>query len=182
MSRYTPRGDSLARKVIDFLMANPDDELTPKDVGVKFDTDAKSVHASLKAPVENGWLVKVHNDDLELVFRLGPQALNAGGPFAQLTGSAPPQATIDVTADRLRMLCVDDDVPINPPKPEPGEKWQPLFAKLTRPGQSIAIPMDWRTSLSREATRRNNLQTGSGPTYKVGKCHKTAHARIWRVT
>lgn len=156
MSLYKPRGDSAAKRVLDFFAANPDEELTSADIARKFDIEPKSVHSSLKAVIDAGLLVRDRNDDLEMVFRRG-QASAGASPFAGLSpGPSEP------TTESINALSVDDNVPLTVPRSNAAEKWAPLFDRLQKPGQSIALPREWRTSLAREANKRNRLAEQGG--------------------
>ena len=183
MKTYTPRADSLPARVLAYFADNPDEELTRADISRKFDCNVSSVQASLKTAVDAGALVWIQNEDLEWVYRPGTNSV--ANPFRALAGTNPASAPAAALPALLATLAVDDHVPVNKPKPSQAEHWAPLFDKLAKPGQSIAVPTEWRRALSREATRRNRLvkdQATPAPTFKVGPDHDRPAARIWRLT
>ncbi len=183
MKAYNPRADSLPARVLAYFASNPDEELTRADISRKFDCNVSSVQASLKTAVEAGALIWTQSDDLEWVYRAGPNAV--ANPFRALAPAALAGAPAAPVATVIATLPVDDNVPVNKPKPSQAEHWAPLFDKLAKPGQSIAVPTEWRRALSREATRRNRLvkdQAAPAPTFKVGPDHDRPAARIWRLT
>ena len=68
---YTPRPGSVPWRTIDFLIKNPDEELTRGDVAVKFDCVGTGVDTALTSAVNNGVLKKGRNSEMELVWLLG---------------------------------------------------------------------------------------------------------------
>lgn len=67
---YNPRKGSTASRVIAWLRENPEEELTGADVATKFSVEANSVFYSLKPACEAGYLVKLRNDEKQVVYRL----------------------------------------------------------------------------------------------------------------
>lgn len=74
---------SIAWRVIDFLEANPSEELTRHDVSAKFEIDPVAVEGALMAAVASGHLVRELNADSVLVFRLKYSRTGVPKPFAQ---------------------------------------------------------------------------------------------------
>jgi hypothetical protein len=68
---YVPKPGSLPWKVLSFLLANPDEELTRGDVGVKFDCIGAGIDAMLQLAVSRDALKKGRNSQMELVWILG---------------------------------------------------------------------------------------------------------------
>lgn len=186
MSNYRPRVGSVPFRVIRWLTDNPDEELTRADVASKFELALKSVQNTLADAVKLGALLYVQNEDLEWVYRLGVR--HAGNPFSALASgiaTALPVGAAEPTPELIERLVVDDNVPIKKPKTSAESRWEPLFSKLKRQGQSIAVPAEWRISLARDAGRRNRAAKNDKalPTFKVGNDHASGlHARVWRIT
>jgi hypothetical protein len=75
VTAYTPRGDSLAARVLKFFLANPDEELSVADIACKFSALPKSVPAQLYASVEAGILTRGGSDGV-MVYRAGKMPTN----------------------------------------------------------------------------------------------------------
>lgn len=60
MSRgaYTPAPGSLAARVLGFFQTNPDEELTVRDVAIKFGVPYSAVPACLQAPIKRKLLTR----------------------------------------------------------------------------------------------------------------------------
>ncbi|MBQ0917228.1 hypothetical protein KBW71_02125 [Hydrogenophaga aromaticivorans] len=70
---YTPKPGSLAEEVISFLMANPDEELTSRDIAVKFDRQINAITPALRTAVHWQHLTcQPGNPNRPAVFLLGP--------------------------------------------------------------------------------------------------------------
>lgn len=92
---YVPREGSLAAKVIDFLMRNPEETLSSSDIAVKFGSRIQSVSPSLRASVFHQHLeCDAGSNHHPAVYRLGParqQMLAAGvtGCATKVVGQVP---------------------------------------------------------------------------------------------
>lgn len=69
---YTPKPGSLPWRVLTFLVLNPEEELTRRDIAVKFDAQATSVDTMLGIAVARQVIKRTRNSDAELVWSLGP--------------------------------------------------------------------------------------------------------------
>lgn len=174
---YIPQTGSLADRVLGYLRANPLEELTARDVAVKFDVPSSSVKPCLATAEKHGELEYVRNDDLELVYRLPRKDRKVSTtvqPPADVKRETPqPERPAlrgpVITAAAVAPLTVDDDVEVVPANKKPGQnKWDPLLAKLTKVGQSIAIPTGWYRPLHADISKRNRRNKGQGPTYMCG--------------
>lgn len=81
---YIPRTGSLADRVLGYLRANPDEELTTRDISVKFDVPQSSIKPCLATAENHGELDYTRNEDLEYVYRLPKQ------PKAPKSSAPPP--------------------------------------------------------------------------------------------
>lgn len=81
---YIPRTGSLADRVLGYLRANPDEELTTRDISVKFDVPQSSIKPCLATAENHGELDYTRNEELEYVYRLPKQ------PKAPKTPAPPP--------------------------------------------------------------------------------------------
>lgn len=192
--QYKARVGSMPARLLDFLKANPEEELTRADVAQKFDMPTTSVNACLEPAVNGGALVFERNADLDFVYRLPragekpPGRKPATSPWPAVAAPAPAAAPAapDVLADMARIdaLSVDEDVPFVSQRTPGTSKWEPLFKKLTRAGQSLRIPMEWKTPVAAESTKRNAKAKGvkDAPLYRVGNDPSSDHARLWRIT
>lgn len=193
---YHPRPGSLADRVIKYLHTNPKVELTRATVADFFNVSATSVFANLETAIKAGAIEQTRNDELEYVYRLPgkrptgavPPAPEAPAPeLTKPTLPAVPAARTSkrrvITQADIDAIQIDDTVPLPRQGTTAGvNKWEPLLAKLTKPGQSAPVPVDWKIPLASEATKRNKKakEDKQGPTYKVGMDQDGVRARIWR--
>lgn len=176
---YIPRTGSLADRVLGYLRANPDEELTTRDISVKFDVPQSSIKPCLATAENHGELDYTRNEDLEYVYRLPkqPKAPKSSAPAPVPTDTVKaskhsptpgPRGPI-VTPSAIEALAVEEDVDVAAANKRPGQnKWDPLMAKLTKAGQSIAIPQEWYRPLQSEVGKRNRRNKGTGPQYLCG--------------
>lgn len=192
---YTPQPGSLPSQVIGFFKNNPDEELGIEEITDKFDTPRGNIHTTLRGAVDAGLLQRDRNADGDYIYKRG-QALptptkveqgldmDAGHARRTPTGTTPkskgntaggfsaPRVAVDFDA-----LRVDEGVPI-PAKGYTGNnKWQPLFDKLTKPGQSIALPHYMRGAVGAAAAKVNRLKTQGA--YRVARM-RGDQCRIFR--
>ena len=187
---YTPRPDSLPSIVIGYFTSNPGEELTLEDITAKFETPRNNIHTNLSLAVDAGLLVRARNDDGEYVYKAGKaiprqidiDRVHRGQPAAApstpekkaASGYQSPRKALD-----LSNLIVEEGVPYLLNAAHKGaSKWQPLFDKLTKPGQSIAIPGDMRGAVGAAAGKVNRLKTAG--TYRVAMTGGDS-ARVWRI-
>lgn len=181
---YTPRAGTLAAQVCNFFRNNPGEVLTLEDITAKFDCGRSNVHTQL-GDAKAALLLKRERDaDGEYIYSAGPELLapsSYSAPAAQAPakkpargGFAAPRKTFDLDA-----VVVEDDVPLHYRDPTKGQnKWLPLFAKLQKKGQSMALPGDLRGAVGAAAGKLNRNKA-HGATYRVAmdgadKC------RVWR--
>jgi len=186
--QYRARVGSLPARLINWLNDNPGEELTRRDVAQKFDIAPSSVQAGLEAAVTGGALVFERNGELDYVYRLPrsgekPQEKPTSKPtWPAAAPGAAARAPLDPVA--IESIEVEEDVPFVSSRSPGASKWDPLFKKLGRAGQSLRIPMEWKTSVQSESTKRNvkAKDVNNAPTYRVGNDPASEHARLWRIT
>lgn len=168
---------SIAWRVIDFLEANPSEELTRHDVSAKFDIDPVAVEDALMAAVASGHLVRELNADSVLVFRLKYSRTGVPKPFAQTLADAKkatrkPPVVIDFDA-----LVIESGIPLVENKGGTKKAWPTLFERM-KLGDSVLFPLAARDALSHAqyAYRKSNPMAR----FSVRKVDKT-HCRIWRL-
>jgi hypothetical protein len=171
------RKDSLAWRVIDFLEANPTEELTRHDVSAKFDIDPVAVEDALMAAVTSGHLVRELNTDSVLVFRLKYSRSGVPKPFSQNLATArratrKPPVVIDFDS-----LVIEAGVPLVENTPGKGGVWTALFARM-KPGDSVKFTLDARDALSHAqyGYRKDNPRVR----FTIRKVD-AGHCRIWRL-
>ena len=181
---YTPNTGSLAAQVVGFFTNNVDEHLTLADITDKFDCTRGNIHTLLRSALESGLLLRDRDEDGDYIYRRGPQA----GPAPEL--AVPPQRVAvgkrtrnspsGYTSTRklldLSALKVDEHVPYMGPLRKAASKWDPLFDKLAKPGQSVAIPSHCKSALTAAAYTRNKKKQG---TYQVAATGPD-EARVWR--
>ncbi len=188
----TFRADSLAARVIGFFQHNPDEELYLEDITEKFDATRGNIHTLLAPATQAGALQRTRNQDGDYIYKAG-KTLPARSPVqppAAATkidtkadtkpakkapsGYQSPRLEIDFTA-----LQVDEGVPFESTCRNKGaSKWAPLFARLTKPGQSIALPGHVRGAVGAAIGKINREKTHG--TYRIAMTGADS-ARIWRV-
>ena len=179
---YTPQAGSLASQVVRFFTNNADEHLTLDDITDKFDCVRGNVHTLLRPSVESGLLVRAINSDGDYIYRRGPQAapvpsgVNIDKVHARAARPSDPSKSIRKFVD-IASLKVTDDVPYMPEAARGGSKWDALFDKLQKTGQSVSIPRHCKAAVAAAALKRNKKAKG---TYKVGMTSRD-DARVWRV-
>lgn len=193
MSTQKFHTDSIAARVIAFLTANPTEELGLEEITAKFDAVRGNIHTLLARALEHGYLKRDRNKDGEWIYTAGPaiqakpdgvdmdvvhathadKPTKAGKPRKGAPdGFNSPRHAIDFDA-----LKVDEGVPMPPAIHAGKNKWQPLFDKLTKPGQSIALPGHMRGAVAAAALKVNRLKKQG--TFRVALVSKDT-ARIYR--
>lgn len=180
VKNYTPRTDSLTGRVIAFFQRNPEEELGLEEIHDKFDATRGNIHTQLGQAVDAGLLLRDRNHDGDYIYRAGPAMGTPAPTPASMPGAPPapkgyasPRHFLDLAA-----LQVDEGVPcilFNGNRAQ--SKWEPLFAKLTKPTQSIAVPSHIKGALAAAANKRNKEKRG---TFRVAMTGP-GEARIWRV-
>jgi len=185
----TFRADSLAARVIGFFQHNPDEELDLEAITEKFDATRGNIHTLLAPATQAGALQRTRNQDGDYIYKAGktlpaaPQGLGATSTATTATKRAKPAAS-GFQAPRhpmidLDSLVVEEGVPVIGYTTNKGaHKWQGLFDKLTKPGQSIAIPGHVRGAVGAAVAKINKAKVHG--TYRVAMTAPNA-ARIWRV-
>lgn len=75
-------------------------------------------------------------------------------------------------------LKVEEGIPYLGDVSKGKSKWSPLFAKLIKPGQSLAIPADMRGAVGAAANKLNKSQTQGR--FRVAMT-SADEARVWRI-
>jgi hypothetical protein len=208
MITYRPQAGSVAAKACAFFSGNPDEELAVTDIADKFGCGFASVHTLLRPALEARLLMR-RKDELgswlygagaELakapVVDLGGASSSAGSdgvdmdavhsrrataPASQVLkpGTKPRAGGVRVHLD-IASLQVEDGVPFIPPgKGGAQGKWDALFDKLAKVGQSLAVPGEVKAALAAAAMKRNKATPARGK-FAVQKTGPDA-ARVWRV-
>lgn len=175
---YIPAAGSLADRCIAYFRRLPDEELSTKDIGQKYSVDPKSVLALLEAAVDAEYLARDG-----IIYSAGKQlkAAPAAAPQTNVFGAALRPAAGKKTRARqpaidFNALKVEEGVP-HIGKTAPGvSKWEPVFLKLTKPGQSIRLPDHVKGAVAAAAAKRNKEKRGN---FKVG-LDGSGELRVWR--
>lgn len=178
---YTPRADSLAAHVVAFFKANPDEHLGLEDIVTKWQPPRGSIHTLLAKAAQAGLLARHRNIDGEYVYSAGGQidAVVEDPPQASYKpakrGGQRARHQLDIEA-----LQVEEGIPYAPAARAPMKgrsKWDPLLAKLERPGQSVAIPGHVKAAVAKAITIAHREKRG---TYKVATTGPD-QACVWRM-
>lgn len=178
---YTPVADSVAARCVAYFRRLPDEELSTKDVALKFSVEAKHVLSLLQDAVEADLLALDGN-----IYSAGKQinAADAPPPTTNVFGARlkTPTAQAKAPAKRhnhvidLAALKVDTGVPHRGRNSLGSSKWDPVLDKLQEAGQSIVLPAHLKAAAASAAHKRNKEKRG---TYRVG-LDAAGHLRIWR--
>lgn len=182
---YRARVGTLPARVIDWLKANPGEELSAADIGLKWDTSPSTAAAGLESAVKNRGLVMVRNSDHVWVYRLpaetgtpaptqapawpAPATATPAAPAAPAPAPAPAvlakpsgnrggrQQVVAVSLDDIAALPVEHGIPIAPAasKKRGASKWAPLVNKLGKAGDSVEFPAAWRGALAAYVSQIN---------------------------
>lgn len=195
---YTPRPGTLPAQVLEFLQANPDEELDLEAISVKWSVHRSYIHTMLARLLDSKQIKRSRNDEGEYIYTLSKasQGSKAGTPSAAVPFPAPPAPppARDVKGNAkgftstlkhidIAALVVEDGVPFTPHAAVKGQsKWAPLFDKLTRSGQSVVIPGHIKAAVAGVAGKLNraNKDNPGAAQYRVAMVSKT-EARVWRV-
>lgn len=175
-----PRKDSVAWRVVDFLEANPSEELTRHDVAAKFDIDPVQVDDALKPVVSSGHIVRELNADSVSVWRLNFTRTGVPKPFALSVGEAKkavraerrPPISIDFAS-----LVIEEGIPLVVNHPQKRGQWDALFGRM-RPGDSFQLTLEARDALSH--AQYNYRKQNPSARFTIRKTGPE-HCRIWRL-
>ena len=207
MSTYRPQAGSVAAKACAFFSGQPDEELAVTDIADKFGCGFASVHTLLRPALEaqllmrrkdelGSWLYGAGSElakapvkdlgvasdgvDMDAVHsRRGTASAAWPASQAPAAGTKPRAGTVRVHLD-IASLKVEDGVPFIPPARGGAQgKWDALFDKLAKVGQSLAVPGEVKAALAAAAMKRNKATPPRGK-FAVQKTGPDA-ARVWRV-
>ena len=187
-SPYIPRAGSLPSMCLHFFRNNPDELLTLDDITDKFDVVRGNIHTMLKPCLDADLLVRGRSEDGDYFYSAGPEigapaAVPAEEPPAPPVAATPgakrgqrkgfPSLRHHIDLDTLQVEegipCLKGNIPLQ-------SKWEPLFAKLAKPGQSICIPGHVKGALAAAVFTRNKENRGVFKVYRTGP----DTARVWR--
>lgn len=189
---YKPQPGSVAWKVIEFFTTNPDEAMTPEDIGIKFDKPGKQVHSLLAQAVESGALTRKTNSDGELEYSLGTgvpeikaapgraqshrqshDAILSGGFLAQRAPQSRPKEPlqIDMTA-----IPIESGIPLPIKGQRKRTDWTPLLSRL-EPGSSCVLPIRAKFTLGAAITAFKKSGKGLLAMRKISD----TELRLWRI-
>jgi hypothetical protein len=176
---YEPRPETLPARVVAYFRRLPEEELSSRDIGLKFDTEPGNVHLQLKAGVEHG-LFKRDG----VIYSAGPNIGKASAASIKLSDTTPPPSAAPPRARPVRRaelpdptdIKLDDDVPLPAGRGGPKVDWDPLLERM-KVNQSCLLPLNARHTLSNAITARHKAQTGK---YTLRKLD-AEQLRVWRV-
>lgn len=178
---YTPRAGSLASQVISFFRNNPDEELLLDDITDKFACTRGNVHTLLSDAVKAELLARSRNADGDYLYKPGRACGTYAAPAAAIAATSAKTLAanrqfqyIDVNA-----LQVDEGLIYTPRGGSKGaSKWDKVFAKLTKAGQSVEMPRAFRDRLYTHCSKLNKI-TGR-KTWAVSTTSPST-CRLWRL-
>lgn len=174
---YTPHPDSLPGKVVAFFRDNSDETLTLDDVVTKWNATRNNIHTQLGRAITERILMRERSADGEYIYCAGPRLNNGEAPKAKPVEGKPKGSTSVRLHFDIDSVQVEDDVPFTAAAQKGQGKWDPLFEKLTKVGQSAAIPAEIKKAVAAAAIKRNKEKRG---TYRV-QLTSANEARVWRV-
>lgn len=173
------RRESIAWRVVDFLEANPAEELTRHDIAAKFDIDPVQVDDALRHIVSSGHIVRELNSESVAVWRLNFSKRGVPKPFAVSLAAAKkarqsnrkPPVVIDFAS-----LVVEAGVPVVDNRPGKGGAWAALLGRM-KPGDSVLLPLEAKDAASH--AQYSYRREHPGTVFTVRKCG-AEHCRVWR--
>lgn len=140
---YSPRTGSIPFKVLQFLKANPDEELTRQDIALKFDTAVATVDQLLAIAKARGALKTARNSAMQLVWMIDDvSAFEIGEAEEPLDADTTPAVEVEVglapSPARAPVAPVDDAA-------------MPFNAPIVKGGAQSLLP-------DSEARRRKNIE------------------------
>lgn len=155
---YVPGRRSLARRVIEFFIANPGEALTRSDISEKFETDARGVAGCLSTAIASKVLKRAHDESLGMTVYMAGEQFDACAACmqAQAAGHAPKHhrqlPAIDLAAVRV---SYDRPMPITNPR-QGLKRYAQLLSRLDKPGASVAgLPIAYRSALQKAIHRHH---------------------------
>lgn len=203
---YTPIGGSAPYKVIQYLQANPGEQLDADKISAKCDCDRRSVHTLMGKAVAAGLLVRAEDlDSGELVYRLGKATAAesnapAQGGFhgwlerkgeASAEGRAPRRAAGPASAPAPAAPAIKRSAPfwidanavqIDKDVPMPGRgsaraiEWGPLLGRMAV-GDSFLLPAGAKSAIG---TAMKAFKDATGKVLSARKVD--GGIRVWRVS
>lgn len=185
---YQPREGSVPYRVINYFRRLPDEELSTKDIALKFDTDVTLVHANLKAAVgaeilKRDGTIYSAGPDVGTLEKLDLQArVNA---FGDTSAQPVPKPKIKPRKQARQQIDVDTDaIVINSgARPQIGrkhglaDKWGPLLQRLEQVDQWFAVPVEAGPALGAAITKQQKAHPAR---YRRAKTSATEMI-VWRV-
>ncbi|MBH2008060.1 MAG: MarR family transcriptional regulator [Xanthomonadaceae bacterium] len=186
---YKPSAGSLPSQVVWFFTNNHDEQLSLGEITVKFDVPRGNIHTQLGRAIDAKLLARTRNEDGEYIYSAGPAIYHpakkavpdAPAPAppdaprktrGPVKGFASPRYSLDIS-----QLKVEEGIPFMKINGPTVSKWEPVFQKLQKPDQSIALPGHLRGALASAVRTRNKENKG---TYRVAMTGP-GQARIWRL-
>jgi len=182
---YHPTPGSLAERICNFFLQNPDEELTRSDIARKFDVASpRNVEGSLATPLSHHVIVKALDTAGQTLFKAGPNLA------AAMVQASKPKAKRK-PASRERLPVVDPtSVAVIYDKPMPpmhvskkgANKYDELLKKLDRVGASVELDIKYRAAVAKAASKftRDNAGTPAAAKFAVRTVSPT-HCGVWRV-
>ena len=189
-STYTPPKGSIAAIVVDYFRRNPTESINADDMFIKF---GLSRVANIRMELLDAYttnLLKRREVNGEYEYSAGKRLL------AELAEPAPVKparkysqrktAVVRVGSNPLHLagfpeplsVPIEDDVPNTSNRGGKRVCWLPLLGRLTKAGQSAALPVRCKATLSKSITQAHK-QWDARFTTKVDA--KAGTVRVWRV-
>lgn len=111
-SHYTPKPGSVPWRVLSFLKANPDEELSRGDIALKFDVPPASVEGFLASAIAHECLKRKRNDEMMVVWCLGANPRFTIEPEGSDPEQVQPARVAHAAANPMRLT---DRPPLPPP-------------------------------------------------------------------
>lgn len=186
---YNPQPGSLPSNVIGFFRLNRDEHLTLDDITSKFGGTYANIHTCLRQACDVGLLERDRNDDGEYIYKAGKQlpqpmegvnidhAHEVRVQTVRVKLSMPQRGKASRKHINIDKLKVDSDVPYTAFPDKNRGKWEPLFHKLKKEGDSVALPLDFSAALAAAARKARRDKLG---TFRVAKVNEE-ECRVWRL-
>jgi hypothetical protein len=182
-STYTPQPGSIPDRVISYFRRLPDEELSSKDIGLKYSCDPKNLLNILKAATEAGYLqrdgqIYGAGPNIDALTPAAAPVHNAFGGLVQppVSTRASPKPVRRLPIDTAA-IAIDDDVPLLECGLNARDKWGPLLARLVNPGQSFKLPVEFSGAIGAAMAKEHK----KGEARFKRAIISATELRVWRV-
>lgn len=171
--------DSLGFRVIDYFKAHPDEVLTPRDIGSKFDIAPSAVDSMLAPAVQAGHLARGQSDAYGVIYRL-PSSMRKGFPqpfTPSLKEAVKRNRARHIFKVDMTTVIIEKNVPVADSYVRRAA-WPTIFEQM-EVGDSFELPKAAKGAVGHATAsyRKKNV----GWAFVLRQVSET-HVRVWRTS